>query len=96
MNTRNTKTKLLIGLSLLTAVLAGCTDNQRARQFGGTTTEELPANTKLVIATWKQDNLWMLTRKMRDDEKAESYEFIESSSFGMMNGKVVIKERKDR
>lgn len=76
------------------ALFAGCTDNQRARQFGGTATETLPAGQKLVTATWKQDNLWMLTRPMLASESPETYEFRESSSFGLVQGKVVISESK--
>jgi len=72
----------------------GCTENQRARSFGGTSTHELPPNSKLVTATWKQDDLWMLTRPMHTNDTAETYEFRESSSFGLMEGKVIIKERR--
>ena len=34
--------KVLFCLVVLTALLASCTENQRARQFGGTITIELP------------------------------------------------------
>ncbi len=73
---------------------AGCTENQRARQFGGTAHETLPAGQKLLVATWKQDSLWVLTRTMRAGEVPETYEFRESSSLGVVEGKVIITESK--
>lgn len=87
--------KLIMAILLMGCICllsAGCTENQRARQFGGTANETLPAGQKLVVATWKQDDLWMLTRPMRSDENPETYEFRESSSFGLMQGKVIIVE----
>ena len=75
-------------------LVTGCTENRRARLYGGTSTQELPLNSKLVTATWKQDNLWLLTRPMHTNDTAETYEFRESSSFGLMEGRVIIKERR--
>jgi hypothetical protein len=63
-----------------------------ARKFGGTTTEQLPPNTKLVNVTWKENNLWLVTRPMRNEEQPETYEFRESAIFGLLEGKIVIKE----
>ena len=86
--------KSMVCLLLLTALLTvGCTQNQRARKFGGTMTVNLPKNTKLVNATWKEGNdLWYLTRTMKEGEQPERLEFIEDSSVGMFNGKVVFVE----
>lgn len=83
---------ILMGCICLLSV--GCTEKQRARQFGGTANETLPAGQKLLVATWKQDNLWLLTRPMKAGETPETYEFNESSSFGVMQGKVIITETK--
>lgn len=83
-------------LLLATTVLlfVGCTENQRARRYGGTVTEKLPVGQKLVNVTWKEDEMWILTRDMRPDEKAESYTFQEKSSFGLVEGTVKITETK--
>ena len=83
-------------LFILSIVLlfAGCTQNERAKLFGGSATETLPANTKLVNVTWKEANLWILTRPMRTNEVAEKYEFAERSNFGLMEGKITIVESK--
>jgi hypothetical protein len=75
--------------------MVGCTDNIRARNFGGTANLDLPPNQKLVNVTWKEDDIWYLTRPMRDDELAETYSFQESSSFGMLEGTVKIHEIKE-
>ncbi len=79
-------------LALLVLGLFGCTENVRARQYGGTTKIVLPCDTKLVTATWKEGNLWYLTRVMRAGEEPETQSFIEESSLGLLNGKVLFGE----
>ena len=74
------------------AFQGGCTEQERAKSWGGTTQVDLPAGKKLVVATWKESNLWLLTRDMRALELAETYEFVEDSSWGVFEGKVVIRE----
>jgi hypothetical protein len=87
---KNIKYLVVLGVILLT----GCTENQRARKFGGEYTETLPSGQKLVNATWKQNDLWILTKPMSSNDAAETYSFIEKSSFGIMEGKVIIQESK--
>lgn len=83
----------LISLTVLGLVLlAGCTANRSARKYGGTTTVEVPAAQKLVNVTWKENSLWLLTRPARAGETPETYTFKESSSFGWVEGTVIIKE----
>ena len=84
----------LLGVVAVLAVAAGCTENQRARTFGGTMTVTLPAGQKLVNATWKQDNLFYLTRPMRTNETAETFTFKEDSSWGIIEGDVIFVETK--
>ena len=72
---------------------SACTQNSRARNFGGSAETHLPAGKKLVTATWKDANLWLLTRNMRSDEVPETYEFVEDSSIGIFNGTVKIIEK---
>lgn len=80
---------LILCLSLLFAALAveSCTDNQRARTWGGEETIYLQDNEQFVNITWKQDNLWLI---VQDTSTGEFYA-RESSSFGLMEGRVVIK-----
>ena len=89
------KKKILISLSILTTsamLLTGC--QSIARSFGGTHTIKLPKNEKLELITWKDDELWYLTRPMREGEKAETWTYQESTDFGVVEGKVIIKESK--
>jgi hypothetical protein len=78
---------LLILSAVAIITLASCTDNQRARNFGGTETVELPENRILINCTWKQDDLWLLTK---DTITGKMY-FNEKSSWGMMEGEINFK-----
>lgn len=78
---------------LFMAVCAiGCTENQRAKQWGGGYTVTLPKGQKLVNASWKNDDLWYLVRPMRAGEPAETFSMVEDSSWGLMKGKVTFVE----
>ena len=85
---------IVVLFSLGFFIVVGCTENRRARSWGGSATENLPTGKKLVMVTWKESNLWILTRDMREGEKPEIYELKEHSSWGVMQGKVIIKESK--
>jgi len=74
-------------------LLSNCTENSRAKSFGGTMTVELPPQTKLVTATWKETELWYLYRPMRQGETPETSVFQENSSFGMWEGTVKFIEK---
>ena len=39
--------------------LSSCTENQRARTFGGDLTVRLKPGEKLMMATWKGENLFL-------------------------------------
>ena len=90
------KNKYLLALTtlLLLVGVSGCTENIRSKTFGGNMTIALPANQKLVNATWKESQLWYLYRPMHSNETAETYTFKEKSSFGMMEGVVTFQESK--
>jgi hypothetical protein len=79
--------KLLL-ICLLGLLASGCTENARTRNFGGSSTQNLPVGQKLVNVTWKSVDLWVLTRPMREGEVAEN------SSFGVMQGKIIFVETK--
>lgn len=85
------KTLLIIAATALLA-LPSCTENQRAKTFGGNADVELPAGTKLVDMTWKNENLWYATRPMREGEFPETTTMQEQSSFGMVEGTVTFIE----
>jgi hypothetical protein len=83
------------GAFLAMLLLIGCTENKRAKVFGGTIAVQLPPGRKLVNATWKGEasDLWYLTRPMRPGESAEEWVFTEKSAFGFMQGSVVFQEQ---
>lgn len=75
-------------------ILTSCTQNERAKYYGGTATVNLPKGQKLVTMTWKEDQIWYLTKPMKFTDSAETYTFQEESSFGIMEGTVILKETK--
>ena len=74
-----------------------CTENSRARVWGGTETIQLDEGVRLVNITWKStgaytsSDLWILTKK--DTTKASTYSFSEKSNLGVMEGQVIIIEK---
>jgi hypothetical protein len=91
---KNMKMKMMGILVPCVLLAVSCTENSRAKTFGGTMTVDLPPNAKLDSATWKNEELWYLTRPMRTDEVAETWTMQEDSSFGMIEGQVIFKETK--
>ena len=41
-------------------MVIGCTDNMKARKYGGKETMKLKPNERLLNITWKGDDLWRL------------------------------------
>ena len=69
-----------------------CTENQRARTFGGTATINVEPGKKVMMATWKDEDLFYMVEDMEPDYKPHDKTLIESSSFGVIESKVVFKE----
>ena len=85
-------------LFLMVAVIffaTSCTRQQRARRFGGNIEISIDSGWKLVEATWKDDNLWILIEPMEDDYVPKTKVFKEESSFGIMEGSITFKESRD-
>jgi len=72
--------------------LVSCTENERAKTFGGTMNVDLPPNTKFVTATWKSDELWYIHRPRKAGETADVVTMQEDSVFGFVEGKVIFTE----
>ena len=85
--------KKIIATLILIITLSACTENQRAKSFGGTSTIKITKGHKLIDATWKGEDLWYLIRKRKSNETIESYVFKEESSFGLIQGKVIFQEQ---
>ena len=86
--------KKLVFLILTVLIISSCTSNQRAKNWGGKTTITIESNQKVINATWKDSDLWILTRDMKSVEKPEQYSLTEHSGWGILNGKVTIIDSK--
>lgn len=86
--------KHLITALAIFCLFAACTENTRAKNFGGKGELILPQGQKLITVTWKETNLWYLTRPMSSIDSAQTYLFKESSSWGTWEGEFIIKEQK--
>lgn len=85
--------KLLLAIGVI-AMLGSCTENNRVKNWGGEGTINLPKGRKLVNVTWKETQVWYLTRPMDSNDVAETYLFQEESSWGVMEGTYNIVETK--
>ena len=83
--------KLLLILGFVLCICS-CTQQSRARKFGGEMTIYLPVGQELMEATWKEDNLFYLTRPMSPDYVPVTKTFKESSSLGVLESTVYFKE----
>lgn len=83
---------ILMLLMCVVLTFTSCTENERAKAWGGKMTVELPANQKLVNVTWKETDLWILTKPMTTTDLPETYIFTEKSTFGVMEGEITFKE----
>lgn len=93
--------KKLILILLIIGSFIPCTDNSITKTFGGTTVfetqkdstneitngKELPKNEVILNVTWKEDNLWILTR----DTITKVTYFRERSAFGIFEGEIIFK-----
>lgn len=89
---RNHIMKNIILIITLVIGLSGCTDNERARSFGGTETVNLPKGQRLVNATWKETDLWYLTEPMPTGYVPQTKTFHEKSTYGAWEGTVIFHE----
>jgi len=74
-------------LLILIILLNSCTKNQLVKNFGSTETIEVRQNHIILNATWKGDQLWILTK---DTTTGICY-FKERSSWGITEGEVIFK-----
>ena len=82
-------------IGLLALVLAfSCTENTRAKEYGGTMSINVPAGNKVTNITWKNGDLWYSYRPFINDEKPTIQTFAEESTWGVMSGKVIFVESK--
>jgi hypothetical protein len=82
---------------LLTVMFIGWTFSAqwRAKNWGGTFDVKVEAGHKFINATWKDADLWILSRPAKEGEtfETEPYIFKESSALGIQEGTVKIYEQ---
>ena len=83
------KKTALLAITLLS--LVSCTENQRARGFGGTMNVKIEKHEKFINVTWKNDDLWVITQ----DTITGIFYCRENSSFGVLEGCVIIKNKEN-
>ena len=84
--------KNILFIIMMVFCLTSC-EQYVTRKLGGTTTVKLEPGQNLVECTWKGDaNLWYLVEPMDSDYVPKTKEFIESSMFGAIEGKVIFIE----
>jgi len=79
--------KKLMMILVAMVVMSSCTENARARHFGGTETLALKPNEVVLNVTWKDSHMWICTQ----DTITRVVYFREKSSWGVMEGTVIIK-----
>ena len=90
---KKVKNVLLVLLVVILGISTSCTENQRAKRWGGTAGVTLEEGQKVVTVTWKDSDLWILTRDRKAGESVDTYTFFEESSWGVLEGSYIIKEK---
>jgi hypothetical protein len=63
-----------------------------ARTWGGTQTIELKPGERVMNCTFKEDDIWLLLRNDSASSPDTCF-FVEQSSYGLLEGRVVIVEK---
>lgn len=77
---------------IIVIAFTGC--HTVTKELGGSMTVELDPGQKLEEVTWKDTDLWILTRPFREGEEPETHTFQEDAEWGVMEGTVTIIESK--
>ncbi len=89
--------KIIVSLAIAVVVVLGCascTQQYTARNFGGNMTITLQPGEKLMMATWKEDNLFYLTEPMEEDYVPKTKILRESSSLGILETTIKFVEQR--
>ena len=74
------------------ALFSSCTEQERARMYGGNTTISVPVGYKVTSATWKENDIFYFIEPMEADYTPKEKVFVESSSWGVLESKVTFIE----
>ena len=81
---------VIILLTIVVLFASSCTENSRAKNFGGTVDVELLPNEVFVNITFKKNDIWVITQ----DTLTKRYYAREKSSWGAMEGVIRVKDSK--
>ena len=84
--------KFLLLLVTAALFLTSCTEQSRTRYFGENMEISIDPGWKLMEATWKDEDLWILIEPMEEDYVPKTKVFKEKSSFGLLEGSITFKE----
>ena len=87
--------KKLICITAVVFTLMFSSCQATTKSLGGSMTLELEPNQKLEIITWKNSDLWYLTKPMTEEDEAVTHTFQQSSQWGVLEGTVTIIETKE-
>ena len=85
--------RTIIALAALLTIATSCTEQHMARRYGGKLNIELPKGEKLMMATWKESNLFYLTEPMDSGYIPKKKVFRESSNLGVWESEITFIER---
>ena len=86
------KMKVLL-LALITMLaISACTENQRARSFGGTLKVQVEPGYKVTMATWKGEDLFYMMEEMEPTYVPKKKVLKEDATWGVIESKVVFIE----
>ena len=86
--------RIIITLVALLTIATSCTEQHMARRYGGKLKIELPKGEKLMMATWKEANLFYLTEPMDSGYIPKKKVFRESSNLGVWESEITFIERR--
>lgn len=84
----------IILVMIMGSFVTSCTENSRAKNFGGTATINVPCGMMVGNITWKDANLWYSYIPMPEGYAPVTHTFQEESSFGVMQGTYQLVESK--
>ena len=84
--------KIILLIITISICLCSCTKQIRTHTYGGDMTINLPAGQELMMVTWKDNDLFYLTRPMSPDYVPVTKTLKENSSFGIIQSTVYFKE----
>ena len=86
--------RIIITLVALLTIATSCTEQHMARRYGGKLNIELPKGEKLMMATWKEANIFYLTEPMDSGYIPKKKVFRENSIFGVWESEITFIERR--